>query len=385
MAKTTPVRLMDQPRDYERMGTKPGVIEPWEDARRDDDTAGHYEWWYFDFIFDDGSKAVIHFNTKDNTTIAKDGTLPSVVVKITSPDGREFKDNVILDAKDASMSRERCDVRFGPHSLCGDFKTYALHVERTAGENGTDGAGGSGEASPVGADLVLTSTSKPWRPGAGGFSFGENGEGYFTWLCAVPRGTVSGTLYYDGAEHAVSGAGYHDHQWGNVAHNKTWDHWIWGRQDFGDYAALIFDIGTQKEFGFERLPMFFLEDAEGNLVMQDLATPKCAFVEEYVEKLSGKTYPKTLEYEFQDGPRRATWRIAMTDELETRYPHVPALMRPLLKLKGLNPSTSRNMAQGTLEYSDGSKTSVTRTGEMIYEFVYMGTTVREKMETNAHA
>ena len=384
MAKKTPVRLMDKAADYERMGTKPGIIEPWEDGRRDDDSAGHYEWWYFDFIFDDGSKAVIHFNTKDNTTIAKDGTLPSVVVKITSPDGREFKDNVIVDASAASMSRERCDVGFGPHTLAGDFKTYKLHVEKTAGECGSDGAGGTGEASPVGCDLTLTSTSKPWRPGAGGFAFGENDEGYFTWLCAVPRGKVTGTLFYDGAEHEVSGAGYHDHQWGNVAHNKTWDHWIWGRQDFGDYAALIFDIGCQKEFGYERLPMFFLEDAQGNLVMQDLATPKCTFIEEYVEKLSGKTYPRILEYEFQDGEKRATWRIAMTAELETRYPHVPGPMRPLLKLKGLDPSTSRNIAQGTLELHDGEK-CIERSGEMIYEFVYMGATVREKMEASSHA
>ena len=74
----------------------------------------------------------------------------------------------------------------------------------------------------------------------------------------------------------------------------------------------------------------------------------------------------------------------MTAELETRYPHVPALMRPLLKLKGLNPSTSRNIAQGTLEMFDGEK-CVERSGEMIYEFVYMGSTVREKMETTSHA
>lgn len=130
--------------------------------------------------------------------------------------------------------------------------------------------------------------------------------------------------------------------------------------------------------------MFFLQDAQGNLVMQDLATPKCTFIEEYVEKLSGKTYPKALEYEFQDSQKRATWRIDMTAELETRYPHVPTLMRPLLKLKGLNPSTSRNIAQGTLELHDGEK-NITRSGEMLYEFVYMGATVREKMETMSHA
>lgn len=125
---------MDTDSDYKKMGTQKDCIEVWEDGKRDDDRAGVYEWWYFDMILDDGSKAVIH-----------------------------------------------------------------------------------------------TSTAKPWRPGAGGFAFGD--DGYFTWLCAVPRGTVTGTLYYDGKEHQVTGAGYHDHQWGNVKHNSTWDHWIWGSQE----------------------------------------------------------------------------------------------------------------------------------------------------------
>ena len=65
------IRLMDRKEDYQQMGTKRGIIEPWEDGKRDDDRAGVYEWWYFDFILDDGSKAVIHFNTKDNKTIKK--------------------------------------------------------------------------------------------------------------------------------------------------------------------------------------------------------------------------------------------------------------------------------------------------------------------------
>lgn len=381
MAGRIPVRVMDRERDYQRMGTKKGVIEAWEDGRRDDDRAGAYEWWYFDFIMDDGSKAVIHFNTKDNKTISKDGTVPSVVLKITAPDGREFKDNVVMDGSAARFGANRCDVTFGPHRLEGDLKTYRIHVDHTGGVSGEDGAGGTGIASDVAADLTLTSTSKPWRPGAGGFCFGEDESGYFTWLCAVPRGTVTGTLYYDGKEHQVTGAGYHDHQWGNMKHTSTWDHWIWGRQDFGDYAMLVFDIGTQKKYGYQRLPMMFLEDKDGNLIMQDLDTPQCRFVEEYQEKISGKMYPKTISYTFTDGSKRAKYTIAQRYELEARdaTARLPKPMRAVLKLIGLHPSTSRNFATGTLEYDDG-KQSFSRTGDMIYEFVYVGATVKEKME-----
>ena len=381
MGKQIQVRVMDQAHDYERMGTRKGMIEPWEDGKRDDDRAGVYEWWYFDFIMDDGSKAVIHFNTKDNKTIKKDGTIPSVVLKITSPDGKEYKDNVVLGRDVATFGEGKCDVEFGPHYLSGDLQTYRIHVDHTGGVSGADGAGGEGEASDVAADLTLVSTSKPWRPGAGGFCFGDDESGYFTWLCAVPRGRVTGTLFYGGQEHTVSGEGYHDHQWGNMEHNSTWDHWLWGRQDFGDYAMVVFDIGTQRKYGFQRLPMMFLEDSEGNLVMEDTNDPRCRFVKEYKEKLSGKMYPKTIEYEFTDGNKKAKYVIDQSYELEARDPtaQLPAPMRALLKLKDLHPSTTRNFATGTLHYQNGMQ-AVKRSGEMIYEFVYMGTTVKEKME-----
>ena len=259
-----------------------------------------------------------------------------------------------------------------------DLKTYHIHADRTGGVNDTDGSGGQGEASDVGCDLILTSTAKPWRPGAGGFAFGD--DGYFTWLCAVPRGNVTGTLFYDGKEHKVTGAGYHDHQWGNVKHNSTWDHWIWGRQDFGDYAILVFDIGTQKKFGYQRLPMMFLEDKDGNLVMEDLTIPKCKFIQEYKEKLSGKMYPKEIEYIFKQGDKVAKYTIEQAYELESRDPtaQLPKIMQSVLKLKGLHPSTSRNFAKGILEFHDGEQV-IKRSGDMIYEFVYMGTTVKEKM------
>lgn len=378
--KQVNVRVMDRDEDYTRMGTKKGQIEPWEDGKRDDDRAGVYEWWYFDMILDDGSKAVIHFNTKDNKTIDKDGTIPSVVLKITSPDGKEYKDNVVLGADDAHFGKECCDVRFGSHSIYGDFKNYKIHVAPTGGICGTDGAGGQGAASNVGCDLTLTSLAKPWRPGAGGFAF-EDG-GYFTWLCAVPRGTVNGDLYYNGEHHKVTGTGYHDHQWGNVAHNKTWYHWIWGRQDFGDYALLVFDICTQKKFGYTRLPMFFLEDKEGNFLLEQLTTPKCRIVSEYTEKMTEKKYPKEVEYTLTQGKRTLVYTIRQEYELESRDAgaQLPKPLLKLLELKDMHPSTTRNFAHGEMRYTDETGKTVTREGKMIYEFVYMGMNYRAHME-----
>ena len=46
-------RLMDQPADFEKLGIDPNKVQTWEDGRRDTDTPGTSEVWYFDAILDD--------------------------------------------------------------------------------------------------------------------------------------------------------------------------------------------------------------------------------------------------------------------------------------------------------------------------------------------
>lgn len=92
-------------------------------------------------------------------------------------------------------------------------------------------------------------------------------------------------------------------------------------------------------------------------------------------------YPKTIQYQFTQGEKSVSYKIAQQYELESRdaASGLPKLIVSGMKLKGLRPSTSRNFATGTMTYDDG-KEKVTRAGDMIHEFVYMGLTVKEKME-----
>lgn len=370
MAKHIPVRLMDRPEDYQRMGTKPGLIEPWEDGRRDDDRAGAYEWWYFDMIMDDGSKVVLHYNTKSPKNIAKDGTQPSVVLKITDPDGTPHTDSLDLTAGQARFGEGKCDVAFGPHTLEGDLKTYRMHIEPING---------------LGADLTLVNDGKPWRPDAGGFSFGDNDEGYFTWLCAVPSGRVSGSIIVNGKRRTVTGSGYHDHQWGNMDHKSTWSCWLWSRQRFEDHTIVVFHIVAAKKYGYAHLPMMFIEDAQGNLVMDSLDNPKVTVLEEYHEELSGKDYPKRIRFDFDNGGKQVSYTLKVKQQLEARgmnaiLPTAAKVLTPVFKKIDFLPSTARFFAQGdmTLASGDGTPT-IRRSGDLIYEFVYMGTDYQARM------
>lgn len=64
--------------------------------------------------------------------------------------------------------------------------------------------------------------------------------------------------------------------------------------------------------------MFFLEDKDGNLLLEQLTTPKCRILSEYTEKLSGKKYPKEVEYTLTHGKRKLVYTIRQEYELESR-------------------------------------------------------------------
>lgn len=360
------VRVLNNLEDYKKMGVKKDIIEPWEDGKRDDDRSGAYEWWYFDFILDDGSKAVIHYNTKDASNIKKSGCIPSVVIKITDPDGNDHKDNLIYKKEDAFFATDKCNVKMGPHSLEGDLKEYTIKVDSVNG---------------IGANLKLTNMGKPWRPGAGGFAFDNDESGYFTWLCVVPKGKVEGTLTYNGKTISVTGFGYHDHQWGNMNHVFTWNSWLWSRQNFDDYTVLVFDIITQKKYGYKRLPMIFIQDKDGNLVLEQLSDPNVKIIEEYEEKISGKKYPKVTKYTFEGNGKKVEYTLSVIDELEARdaYAQAPKVAKLLFDVKKLHPSTARYYSKGEMKIYQGNNV-IERSGNLIYEFVYMGKDYRTYME-----
>ncbi|MGN1382828.1 MAG: hypothetical protein ACI4W2_08435 [Eubacterium sp.] len=177
-------RLMNTDDDYKRLGLKKGPVEMWEDGKRDDDRKGVVEWWYFDALLDDGSKIAVCYSTKIQPMTNASGTHPCLKFDVTTPDGKQLSRRVTKFPKDQIFfSREKCDVRWGNSCFTGDLKDYHIRAQVTDG---------------VGFDLQLHSLSSPWRGETGYLGFEEGDEKYFTWLCPVPRGTVTGTLTIDG-------------------------------------------------------------------------------------------------------------------------------------------------------------------------------------------
>lgn len=357
-------RIMDQPEDYEKLHINPDHIEKWEDGRRNhDDSSGNWEWWYFDSILDDGSKAVIQFFTKAGMkNIQKDGDVPSVTIKYTLPDGTLLQDEVLPDLNECSFGTDKCNVHLGSCSFVGDFKTYTIQVE----------------GKKLGCNLTLVSHAKPYRPGTAYFEFGD--DEYYTWLCSVPQGEVTGTLTYEDKTVKVQGSGYHDHQWGNRFYLPEWNNWLWARQSFGDYSALIFDFVTSEESGFARIPVFFVQNADGELVFESYDSVTCTVPEMTpVDKASGKEYPKIVCYEFDDGNAHVSYRLESKEILESQgFKSKPVIGKIIVKKLGMNLSYMRFLGDGSMTLTKDGET-IQRSGELIYEFMYPGDNCREHM------
>ena len=360
--------LQTSAEDYKRLGLKPGQVEVWEDGKRDDDRPFFTEWWYFDALTEDGTSIVVHFNTKTSgKAMIKHGATPEVAVSIQTPDGTEYNDVHACAESEASFSKEKCDVHFGKDYFTGNLKDYRIFVEPTNG---------------IGVDLHLHNLRKSWRPKTGHLSFGSNKK-YFTWLFVVPKGEISGTITYNGKTVKVTGSGYHDHQWGTM-NPANFNSWVWGRQHFDDYTILMFDVITSKKYGYERVPIFCIEDAEGNVVFENTGMDagfSCHIESEYYEKEIGKSYPKDFAYTFEHDGKKVTYSLKADRSIlrQDIYHSGGKAMQTVMDLLKIQPAYARYKALGTLTIEEnGEKT--TRSGRFIYEFAYIAKSYREIME-----
>jgi hypothetical protein len=116
--------MANAPEDYERLGLAP-TIELWEDGARTDNSAGTYEWWYFDAHLADGAKLVVAFMNKDIAEPTKPLS-PLLRLELDLPAGRRFEKLVHLPATAWSAAHDHADVRLGDNRFTGDLHTYRI-------------------------------------------------------------------------------------------------------------------------------------------------------------------------------------------------------------------------------------------------------------------
>jgi hypothetical protein len=204
---------------------------------------------------------------------------------------------------------ETCDVTIGPSTVSGDLKQYHLHAD----------------AGDLSADLTLTAVVPAWRPGAGKSYFDRGLSAYFGWLAAVPHGTVTGTLTANGETRAVTGSGYHDHNWGNVALNKVLSHWYWGRARVDDLTTIYVEMVTTPAYGSQKLPVFML--AQGERILSGDGAPLTLTLAGMEPHPSGHEIPTRLYFDWRSGGSAVHLLV-----------HQPELIEEASLLSGLSPT-----------------------------------------------
>lgn len=357
--------LLDKAVDFEHYGINRDVVEEWEDGVRDNSEPNHFEWWYFDSILDDGTKVVIQFLSKNGRTFSSKKFHPTIFYKVTMPDGRQIDKEIHCSANDIKWSDKTCDINFGKHYFKGNLRNYEIHIDSVDG---------------MSADIFLESLSTPYRPGTSYFQFGSP-EKYYTWLCVVPRGRVTGTITVEGKTKKVTGMGYHDHQWGSINFHKYWNHWIWARQSFDDYSLLLFDFFTNEKYGQERFPIIFIQDNEGKIIFESHDNVQCKVVKKYIDESSGKQYPAVIDYVFKQNGKIVRYRLSTDKTIESKGKNnLPLSMKMVMKLMGIKASYSRFTATGSLEMKS-EKESIIRESSLIYEIMCPNEKCAELMDT----
>jgi hypothetical protein len=168
----------------------------WKDGRHD---VSYTEWWYFNVRDEQaGVSAIFSYFVTDPDDILGIGQARMVAVAYTA--AGTVTESDILPPSAFSAAADHADVAI-----------EAGTVE--ARSDGTYAVRGSSRDGRLSWDLVYTQASDPWFA-ADRLPIGSLAWEAMSWLVAMPRARVAGTIAVDGHAYPIDASGYHDHNWG---------------------------------------------------------------------------------------------------------------------------------------------------------------------------
>lgn len=198
-------------------------FDPSEDGDHYRPEPNFFEWWYFDVAFDDGSYlvAILHsslYNAVDHK--------PTLDLRYYPAEGAPLIAIGRFDRTTYRAAPDRCQVQIGDCFASDQGDHYCLSLHH----------------GPLAAELTLWPQLPGWKAGSGHLLADPSSGHHFDWVAPLPRARVEGTLTVAGQQRAVSGRGYHDHNWGNLYLPDAFSRWTWGRVLAGDWTLIFGDV-----------------------------------------------------------------------------------------------------------------------------------------------
>ena len=349
--------LATEEKYFTALGIQQGQPEVWEDGMRTDGQEGSYEWWYTDAEFDDGTKIVIVFYTKAGFDVPGPAQ-PTVSIDITFPDGTSIQEFFSEEAGNIlNASTEQADLKIGDSYLIDMGGSYEIKYSHA----------------DIEYEATMETTIPMWRPATGHWFFGDNQEYFFAWIVAQPSSTIKAKLKMDGTTTELTGTGYHDHNWGNIAMNEVINHWYWGRAKIGEYDVITADIISEEAYGYTRMPVIMIaqngemiEDDQSKLTVTRADTIQHPDTNKFIDNHITFTLNPNDDIEYQVEYLRED-DILAASLLDT----LPSWQKFLAKLIGANPTYVRTVGTVILTIDDnGNPTIIEQEG--LWEQMFFG-------------
>ena len=195
------------------------------------------------------------------------------------------------------------------------------------------------------ASSPIRPKSDGWKPGDGLSRFGR--EGFFGWTVPCPRAAVTGTITEGTSQFAVTGRGYHDHNWLNFPFPSILRYWMWGRIYTADFSVVyaIIQCNARAEHHLVKVlmlaegPEVVLSSGEWDFSVEDLA----------YDPRAGYHFPRKLVMH-APGELTASLTVSRVLEAQDMLENYPPLLRFLLgKILRLKPGYFRLVSEAGLE------------------------------------
>lgn len=186
-----------------------------------DSTQTWAEWHYFNYHDDDGRSLYVSINALAfQDDIAASGYSRGMVLfQYVDENGKRTRLVDMIPGREIAASTVSPDLTVGMNAVTWEGGSYRINVSMS------DSTG-----SPITLELDLDATPHQYVPPV--TPMGSKTP--FGYVVPVVRGHMTGRLRIGGADIALDGVGYHDHNWGHFR-DAVWD---WGVVHFGEMTVL---------------------------------------------------------------------------------------------------------------------------------------------------